>query len=47
MTEFCKICKISRETFKKIKNSDSRFCIKALFKIARVLDIEICELFRM
>ena len=44
-TKFCKICKISPGTFKKIMNNDSNFNLIALFKIARVLKIHVCEIF--
>jgi len=44
-TKFCKICKISFSTFKKILNNDRNFGIVALFKIARVMKINICDIF--
>lgn len=44
-TKFCKLCKISPSTFKKIMKNDFHFKISALFKIARVLDIEVYQMF--
>ena len=45
-TKFCKICKISYSTFKKIMGNDDKFGAIALFKIARVLGVNICELLK-
>ncbi|MCH5160210.1 MAG: helix-turn-helix transcriptional regulator [Clostridiales bacterium] len=45
-TKFCQICKISTTTLKKIMNNDGIFRITALFKIARVLNVYIHELFK-
>ena len=44
-TAFCKMCKISTSTFKKIMANDSNFGIIALFKIARVMGIYVHQLF--
>ena len=43
--EFCNICKISEGTLNKILKNNSNFKITAVFKVARVLKIRICELF--
>ena len=43
--DFCKLCKIENETLDKIFGQDFDFDISALFKIARVLDLEVCQLF--
>ena len=44
ITKFCKICKISPTTLKRLINGED--CrINAIFKIARVLNVEISELF--
>lgn len=44
-TEFCRRCKIGTKTLKKIYDNNDNFEIIALFKIARVLAIRICDLF--
>lgn len=44
-TEFCKRCKIGTQTLKKIYNHNDNYKIIALFKIARLLEIRICDLF--
>ncbi len=44
-TKFCKLCGISVAIFNKIIRNDLNFGIKSLFKIAKVLNIEIYELF--
>lgn len=43
-TKFCKMCKISPSTLKKIMTEDTDFGVVALFKIARVLNVHIREL---
>lgn len=43
-TEFCKLCKISIHTLNKIL-SGKNFEISALFKIAKVLEMEVYQLF--
>lgn len=44
-TKFCKICKISVSTLNKILNNQTNVGIVALFKICRVMKIQICNLF--
>ena len=44
VTKFCKLCHISPCTYRRIINNED-FRVIALFRIARVLDIKICELF--
>lgn len=43
-TKFCKLCKIHPITLKNILENKN-FVIKAIFKIANVLDVDICNLF--
>ena len=42
---FCKMCKISQSTLNKIMTNSENFRIIALFKIARVLKIQVFEMF--
>ena len=44
-TKFCKMCKISPNTLNKIIANDFNFEIIALFKIARVIKIEVYQMF--
>ena len=44
-TKFCKICKISPNTLNKIMTNDFNFEIVALFKIARIIKIEVYQMF--
>ncbi len=44
-TKFCKMCKISPNTLNKIIANDFNFEIVALFKIARVIKIEVYQMF--
>lgn len=44
-TQFCKVCKISYSTLNKILNNNNSIKFTALLKIARVLNIEIHQLF--
>ena len=44
--KFCKVCKISLSSFNKLKINSLNLGIVVLFKIARALNIEICELFK-
>lgn len=44
-TAFCKLCKISVSTLNKILANDNNIGTIALFKIARMLNIRICDLF--
>lgn len=44
--KFCKTCKISLSTLNKILNNKENFRIIALFKIAKVLNIKFCEIFK-
>lgn len=44
-SKFCKMCKISQSTLDKIMTSNENFRIIALFKIARVLKIEVYQIF--
>lgn len=44
-TKFCKMCKISLRTLNKIIANDNNFEIIALFKIARVIKIQVYKMF--
>ena len=44
-TQFCKQCKISYNTFLKIKRGEYMGKIDPLFRIARLMEIHIKELF--
>ena len=44
-SKFCKMCKISQSTLNKIMTNSENFKIIALFKIARVLKIQVFEMF--
>lgn len=44
-TAFCKMCKISLSTLNKIIDKDDSFRIIALFKIARVIKIQVYQMF--
>ena len=42
---FCKLCKISPSVLKKIMNNQNNFYIIALFRIARVIKMEVYQMF--
>lgn len=44
-SKFCKMCKISQSTLDKIMTNNENFRIIALFKIARVLKIQVYQMF--
>ena len=44
-TKFCKMCKISPSTLNKIMTNDDNFGIIALFKIARVINVQVYHMF--
>lgn len=44
-TRFCKLCKISPKTYKKIMSGSTDFDIFALLKIAREINVELYEMF--
>ena len=44
--QFCKMCKISPCTFKNIMNNDFDFCISALFKIEKVINVQVFQMFK-
>ena len=44
-SKFCTMCKISQSTLNKIITNSENFKIIALFKIARVLKIQVFEMF--
>lgn len=44
-TKFCKMCKISLSTFHKAMSNNLNFGIVAMFKMARVMRVELKELF--
>lgn len=43
-TKFCKMCKISPSTLNKIMTNDDNFGIIALFKIARVIKVQVYQM---
>ena len=45
-TKFCKITKISPSTYEKSMNGDGKYSVKALFKIARVINVPEVDFFR-
>lgn len=44
-SKFCEMCKISQSTLNKIMTNSENFRIIALFKIAKVLKIQVFEMF--
>lgn len=44
-TKFCKMCKISPSTLNKIMTRNDNFRIIALFKIAKVIKIQVNQMF--
>lgn len=44
-SKFCKMCKISQSTLNKLMTNSENFRIIALFKIARVLKIQVYQMF--
>ena len=44
-TAFCKMCKISLSTLNKIMTNDDSFRIIALFKIAKVIKVQVFQMF--
>ena len=44
-TKFCKMCKISPSTLNKIISNDDNFKIIALFKISKVIKIQVYMMF--
>ena len=44
-TKFCKMCKISPSTLNKIMTNNDNFGIIALFKITRVIKVQVYQMF--
>ncbi len=44
-TAFCELCKISPSVLKKIMNNQNNFYIIALFRIAKVIKMEVYQMF--
>ena len=44
-TKFCKVCKVSPSVFKKIMNNQDNFYVIALFRIAKVIGIQVYQMF--
>ena len=44
-SKFCKMCKIRQSTLNKLMTNSENFRIIALFKIARVLKIQVYQMF--
>ena len=45
-TAFCELCNISLSTFNKIMANDPNFRITALFKIAKVVKVEVYQMLK-
>lgn len=45
-TKFCKLCGINFSTLKKILNNQKNFRVNALFKICKVLNLQINKLLK-
>lgn len=43
--KFCKLCRISPSVLKKIMNNQDNFYVIALFRIARVIQMEVYQMF--
>ncbi len=43
--KFCKLCGVSLYTLKKIMNNNLNYRIDALFKIAKVINIQVSQMF--
>ena len=43
-TKFCKLCRVQYRTFKKIMSNDLHFRVKALFRIAKFMNVEVVDL---
>lgn len=46
VTKFCKLCKIDVSVYYKIMNDKTNFRINVLFKIAKVLKIQVYQMFK-
>ena len=44
ITRFCKECRIGLDVYKKIIAQKLNFGITALFRVARVIGVQVCEL---
>lgn len=44
-TQFCKLCKITPRTPEKIFNDEYDYDLRALFKMAKLMDLKIYQLF--
>lgn len=44
-TQFCKLCKINLKTLNKILSNNTDFGVIALFKIAKVMKIQVYQIF--
>lgn len=44
-TKFCKMCKIGPSTLNKIMTNNDNFGIIALFKIAKVIKVQVYQMF--
>ena len=43
--KFCKMCNISATTLNKILSNNTNFNLIALFRIAKVLNLKVCQMF--
>lgn len=44
-TQFCKLCKIPYSALKKMFEADYNFDVRYIFRIAKVLNIEVVKMF--
>ncbi|MBQ9117752.1 MAG: helix-turn-helix transcriptional regulator [Clostridia bacterium] len=42
---FCEMCKISLDSYQKIMRNDFDFSIRVLFRVAKILGVEVFEMF--
>ena len=45
-TRFCQKCKIGLRTYEKMMNSSLEINLKVFVKVAKVMDIRLCEMFK-
>lgn len=45
-SEFCRQCKISYKTFQKIMSNDYNFDLRALFRVCRIMGVDIYKIFK-
>jgi len=45
-TKFCRQCKISYKTFQKIMSNDYNFDVRALFRVCKIIGVEVYKIFK-